>query len=70
MPKQQTGARLKIIVRRLPPHLPEDVFWQSVEQWVTDQTVSWKRFCPGKLRVRYAMPTVLLLRLNSGVAIA
>lgn len=26
--------RLKVIVRRLPPNLPEDIFWKSVEQWV------------------------------------
>ncbi|KAJ7069557.1 Smg-4/UPF3 family-domain-containing protein [Mycena amicta] len=44
--------RLKIVVRRLPPNLPEDVFWQSVQQWVTDESVSWKIFYPGKLRKR------------------
>lgn len=45
--------RLKTVVRRLPPNLPEDVFWQSVQSWVSDETVTWKLFYPGKLRKRY-----------------
>ncbi|KAI0299343.1 Smg-4/UPF3 family-domain-containing protein [Multifurca ochricompacta] len=44
--------RLKIIVRRLPPNLPESIFWQSVQTWVTDETALWKEFYPGKLRKR------------------
>ena len=44
--------RLKTVVRRLPPNLPEDVFWQSVQAWVTDDTVTWKVYHPGKLRRR------------------
>ncbi|KAJ7274267.1 Smg-4/UPF3 family-domain-containing protein [Mycena rebaudengoi] len=47
-----TTERLKTIVRRLPPNLPEDVFWQSVQAWVSDETVTWKIFYPGKLRKR------------------
>jgi len=42
--------RLKTIVRRLPPNLPEHVFWQSVQAWVTDDTVLWKEFYPGKVK--------------------
>ena len=42
--------RLKAVVRRLPPNLPEDVFWQSVLQWVSDETVTWKVFYPGKFK--------------------
>jgi regulator of nonsense transcripts 3 len=42
--------RLKTVVRRLPPNLPEHVFWQSVQTWVTDDTVLWKEFCPGKVK--------------------
>ena len=45
--------RLKVVVRRLPPNLPEDVFWKSVEQWVTDETVVWKAFYGGKAKKRY-----------------
>jgi regulator of nonsense transcripts 3 len=48
--------RLKTVVRRLPPNLPEDVFWQSVQSWVSDETVTWKIFYPGKLRKRYISP--------------
>ncbi len=44
--------KLKAIVRRLPPNLPEEIFWQSVGEWVTDDTVTWRVFYPGKLRKR------------------
>ena len=42
--------RLKTVVRRLPPNLPEQIFWQSVQTWVTDETILWKEFCPGKVK--------------------
>ena len=48
----QSNERLKTVIRRLPPNLPEDVFWKSVEPWVTDDTVLWKMYYPGKLRKR------------------
>ncbi|KAK1228110.1 hypothetical protein PQX77_008881 [Marasmius sp. AFHP31] len=51
--QQQHGQeRLKIVIRRLPPNLPEDVFWQSVQQWVSDDTVTWKSYHQGKFRSR------------------
>jgi regulator of nonsense transcripts 3 len=34
------NERLKTVVRRLPRNLPEDIFWQSVQTWVTDDTVT------------------------------
>lgn len=46
------SERLKTVIRRLPPNLPEAIFWQSVEAWVTDQTVTWKTYYPGKFRKR------------------
>ncbi|KIM41523.1 hypothetical protein M413DRAFT_445507 [Hebeloma cylindrosporum] len=46
----QPNERLKTVVRRLPPNLPEEVFWQSVQPWVTEDTAVWKVFYPGKLR--------------------
>ncbi|KAF8128566.1 Smg-4/UPF3 family-domain-containing protein [Boletus edulis] len=50
-----TGAeRLKTVVRRLPPNLPEEIFWQSVQAWVTEDTVTWKSYHPGKLRTKRA----------------
>jgi regulator of nonsense transcripts 3 len=53
-----TAERLKTVVRRLPPNLPEDVFWQSVQTWVKEDTVSWKVYYPGKFRKRYVGPTI------------
>lgn len=52
--KSQT-ERLKTVVRRLPPNLPEDVFWQSVGKWVTEETVMWKSYYPGKFKTRYVL---------------
>ncbi|KAI0319334.1 Smg-4/UPF3 family-domain-containing protein [Amylostereum chailletii] len=49
-PRSNPNERLKTIVRRLPPNLPEDIFWQSVQTWVSDETATWKFFYPGKLR--------------------
>ncbi|KAJ3978861.1 hypothetical protein F5890DRAFT_1165487 [Lentinula detonsa] len=46
----QHTERLKTVVRKLPPNLPEEIFWQSVQLWVADDTVSWKTYFPGKLR--------------------
>jgi hypothetical protein len=50
-PAHSSSERLKAIVRRLPPNLPEDIFWQSVQNWVGDNVV-WKAFYPGKLSTR------------------
>ncbi|KAG1847816.1 Smg-4/UPF3 family-domain-containing protein [Suillus subalutaceus] len=44
--------RLKTVVRRLPPNLPEEIFWQSVQTWVTDDSVTWRVYHAGKLRKR------------------
>ena len=51
-PKSQ-AERLKTVVRRLPPNLPEEIFWQSVAQWVNEDTVTWKVYYPGKFKTRY-----------------
>jgi hypothetical protein len=44
------AERLKTVVRRLPPNLPESIFWQSVQTWVTDDSVLWKEYWPGKVK--------------------
>ncbi|KAL1660096.1 Smg-4/UPF3 family-domain-containing protein [Schizophyllum commune] len=44
--------KLKIVVRRLPPNLPEAIFWESVQAWVSEETVSWRTYWPGKIRSR------------------
>ncbi|KAG6857241.1 hypothetical protein H0H87_007660 [Tephrocybe sp. NHM501043] len=46
------GERLKTVIRRLPPNLPEEIFWGSVSQWISDESVSWKTYYPGKLKTR------------------
>ncbi|QRW27346.1 Smg-4/UPF3 family protein [Rhizoctonia solani] len=46
------APKLKVVIRRLPPNLPENIFWQSVAQWVTDESSSWKLYVPGKLRTK------------------
>lgn len=50
---QKVAERLKTVVRRLPPNLPEEIFWQSVSKWVTEETVTWKAYYPGKFKTRY-----------------
>ena len=50
--KAQNTERLKTVVRRLPPNLPEEVFWQSVQKWVSDETTTWKEYWQGKFRKR------------------
>lgn len=47
-----TNERLKTVVRRLPPNLPEEIFWQSVQPWVTEDTTVWKTYYTGKIRKR------------------
>jgi len=53
--------RLKTAVRRLPPNLPEDVFWQSVQAWVTEETVTWKMYVSGKAEETVCVRHSLLL---------
>ena len=52
---EPNNERLKTVVRRLPPNLPEEIFWQSVQTWVTEDTAVWKAYYPGKLRKRYVL---------------
>ena len=53
--QEPNNERLKTVVRRLPPNLPEGIFWQSVQSWVTEDTTVWKTYYPGKVRKRYAL---------------
>ena len=48
---------LKTVVLRLHSNLPEQIFWQSVQTWVTDETGIWKVFYPGVCTVAAIMPT-------------
>ncbi|THH31843.1 hypothetical protein EUX98_g2358 [Antrodiella citrinella] len=47
------GERLKTVVRRLPPNLPEQIFWNSVQDWVSEETVTWKVYHQGKFKKRF-----------------
>lgn len=46
-------AKFKVVVRRLPPNLPEPIFWDSVAEWVSAESVAWKSFHPGKPKSRF-----------------
>lgn len=37
----------KLVIRRLPPNLPEDIFFKSIEQW--QQSIKWSQYFPGKV---------------------
>ncbi|OCF73242.1 hypothetical protein I204_06473 [Kwoniella mangroviensis CBS 8886] len=41
--------RNKLVIRRLPPTLPEELFWNSVSTWINDKTCLWKRYIKGKV---------------------
>jgi hypothetical protein len=47
-PSEAAASRLKLIIRRLPPTLPEETFWKAVDPWVDEQTCLWKRYIRGK----------------------
>jgi regulator of nonsense transcripts 3 len=57
MPKRSLASaapRLKLVIRRLPPNLPEELFWKAVAPWVTETTCTWKRFVKGRPAIKYA----------------
>ena len=62
----QKTERLKTVVRRLPPNLPEEIFWQSVAQWVSEETVSWKVYYPGKFKTRCVLALISALGVGDG----
>jgi hypothetical protein len=44
--------KTKVVVRRLPPLLPEHIFLQSIEPW--RQHTDWSQYVPGK-QSKYAL---------------
>jgi len=46
---KKTSPKTKVVVRRLPPNIPAEIFNNSVKNWVNDSTVDWQLFVPGKL---------------------
>jgi regulator of nonsense transcripts 3 len=51
-PPLDPAVKLKVVVRRLPPHLPEAVFRESTKEWIHESTVDWFYYAPGKLHDR------------------
>jgi len=52
-PNPQKGpVKLKVVVRGLPPNLPEAVFKQSASEWINESTVDWYYYVAGKLSER------------------
>lgn len=50
--RRRRRSQLKVVVRQLPAHLPEDVFWCAVSPWVKrgpdGANVSFAEYIPGK----------------------
>ncbi|CAO3643579.1 unnamed protein product [Mucor fragilis] len=41
--------KTKVVVRRLPPNLPEEIFNTSVKPWISEDSVDYSVYVPGKL---------------------
>ncbi|CAG8485051.1 8303_t:CDS:2 [Ambispora leptoticha] len=48
-PGRKTASKTKVVVRRLPPNVPEEKFMESVKQWANEKTIDWYRFHPGRV---------------------
>ncbi|GAA5814841.1 hypothetical protein MFLAVUS_008344 [Mucor flavus] len=46
---RKNTLKTKVIVRRLPPNLPEEIFMNSVKPWISEETVDYSLYVPGKL---------------------
>jgi hypothetical protein len=49
---QNAAVKLKVVVRGLPPNLPEAVFKETTKEWINETTVDWYYYVPGKLHER------------------
>ncbi|KAH8928350.1 hypothetical protein BT69DRAFT_1346661 [Atractiella rhizophila] len=49
---QNVAQQLKVVVRKLPQELPENVFWKTVEKWIGEEKekTSWTWWSQGKIR--------------------
>jgi hypothetical protein len=52
--QQNTHVKLKVVVRGLPPNLPESLFKDTTKEWINETTVDWYYYVAGKLYERYA----------------
>lgn len=41
------APRLKLVIRRLPPTLPEETFWSVVEPFIEGKS-TWRRYVKGR----------------------
>ena len=48
-------TKTKVVVRRLPPLIPENLFFESVKQWVNEETCTWSRFHQGRISKRQSI---------------
>ncbi|KAK1923594.1 Smg-4/UPF3 family-domain-containing protein [Papiliotrema laurentii] len=72
MSRPSTSApRLKLVIRRLPPSLPEDIFWNSVQAWIKPETCVWRRYVKGtddEARKAFSRAYVLMTNVDDLVA--
>ena len=47
---QNINNHLRVVVRKLPPNLPQEIFYQSIQPWVNDDTITQTYYSKGKLR--------------------
>ncbi|KAI7887371.1 hypothetical protein K492DRAFT_232843 [Lichtheimia hyalospora FSU 10163] len=47
--QRKNALKTKIVVRRLPANLPEEVFMNAVKRWTGDDVVDYKFYVPGKV---------------------
>jgi hypothetical protein len=52
-PSQNPNVKLKVVVRGLPPNLPEAKFKETTAEWINESTVDWYYYVGGKLHERY-----------------
>jgi len=49
---QNAAVKLKVVVRGLPPNLPETVFKETTKEWMNETTIDSYYYVPGKLHER------------------
>jgi hypothetical protein len=52
--RNKNVTKTKVVVRRLPPLIPENLFFETVKQWVNEETCTWSRFHQGRISKRQA----------------
>ena len=50
---QNANVKLKVVVRGLPPNLPEAKFNEVTAKWINQNTVEWYYYVGGKLHEGY-----------------